>query len=59
MTPVGYKIPTVEVLSRIDYMTTPPGLLRKPGFILDSNGCRQTSSGLLRELDSANNFNRK
>ena len=71
---------------------TPPRLLQEPGFILDSNGCKtdcvrtppttstarrlrpdsygsrapsststagQTSSGLLREPDSAKNYNRE
>ena len=42
-----------------DCRKTPPGLLWEPGFILDSNGCRQTSSGLLREPDSANNSDLK
>ena len=59
MVNVGYKIPIAEVLSRINCRKTPPGLLREPGFALDSNGYRQASSGLLREPDSADNFNRK
>ena len=46
---VGYKIPTAEVLSGIDYMTTPPGLLRDPGSVTDNFNSEQTPPGLLRE----------
>ena len=55
---VGYKIPTAEVLSGIDYMTTPFGLLREPDSANNYNR-EQTSSELLREPDSANNCNRE
>ena len=42
-----------------DCRKTLPRLLREPGFTLDSNGYRQTSSELLREPDSANNSDLK
>ena len=45
--------------NNFSYKTAPPELLREPGPADDSNDCRQTSFGLLREPDSANNFNRK
>ena len=38
---------------------TPPGLLREPGFVLNFNNSERSSSGLLRELDSADNINHK
>ena len=53
-TGVGYKIPTAEILSGIDYRTAPPGLLREPGFVIDnSNSYEQTPPELLREPGSA------
>ena len=54
---VGYKIPTAEVLSGIDYMTTPPGLLREPDSVTDNFNSEQTPPGLLREPDFVLNSN--
>ena len=52
---VGYKMPTVEVLSGIDYTTTSPGLLREPGSVTENSNSfsrKQTPPGLLREPGS-------
>ena len=54
-TGVGYKIPTTEVLSGIDYTTTSPGLLREPGSVTENSNSfsrKQTPPGLLREPGS-------
>ena len=53
---VGYKIPTAEVLSRIDYTTALPGLLREPGSITDID-YMTAPPGLLREPGSILNIN--
>ena len=53
---VGYKIPTSEVLSGIDYTTTSPELLWEPGSVIENSNSfsrKQTPPGLLREPGSA------
>ena len=72
---LGIKVTTAEVLRRINgrlhpdsygsrappthQLQTPPGLLREPGFFLNFNKSERSSSGLLREPDSADNINHK
>ena len=53
---VGYKIPTAEVLSRIDPGRTPPRLLREPSPVANID-YRTTPPGLLREPGSVVSFN--